>query len=140
MTRRTVLSTFIALFAMTIMLVGSTSPASAQIECCTYTVTVTGLTNSCLPIVLGARWDCLANTVSTTYTSNGVFTQPIPGLTPCPPARCRLLGISLNNSTFVGPNETKRFMIGNCCYLVHYGFNPIGCIDITITRCPESEG
>lgn len=136
MTRRNVFSTFIALFAITIiMLVGSASSASAQLRCCTYTVTVKGVPDACLPIRLIARWDCLATPLVTTYTATGSYVSPIPGLAPCPPASCRLLGVSLDNVTYVGPNQAMKFMIGNCCYLLQYLFDANGCISIVITPC-----
>ncbi len=138
MTRRTVLSTFIALVVMTIlMLVGNAGSARAQqnLRCCTYTVAIDGLSNACPNIRLAARWDCLKTSIITSYTSNGIFVQPTPGPIPCPPA-CRLTGISLDNVNFIGPNETKTYKIGDCCYRLSFGFDNSGCIYIKITPSP----
>jgi len=140
MTRRTAFSTFIALFAMAlIMLITAADSASAQQNpnCCTYTVDIQGLPNACLPFRLATRWDCLTATVITTYSSNGIFVQPIPGPTPCPPA-CKLLGISLDNVNFIGPNQSKTYRVGNCCYLLSFGFDANGCVYIKCTPSPVS--
>ncbi len=142
MTRRTALSTFIALVVMTIAtLAGSTTTASAQQNpnCCTYTVVVRGIQDACLPVSLATRWACLPNTIITSYTSNGLFLEriPVPTTTPCPPGpACLLAGISLDNSTFVGPNQSHRYVFGDCCYLLEYGFATTGCIVITISATP----
>ncbi len=104
-------------------------------------MTIKGIQNFCFPIRLATSWECVNSPLFTTYTNNGVFTHPIPGPIPCPPSTCRLLGISLDNATFIGPNETRRYVVGNCCYLVHYGFDASNnCIAITINPCFDSEG
>lgn len=144
MTRRTLLSTFIALVVLTVAsLMGSTAHAQQNPNCCTYTVEIRGVRDACFPITLATIWTCLPHTLFNSYRSNGVFVQPLPfpSPTPCPPAApCLLSGISLDNATFVGPNKSQRYMIGNCCYLLHYGFDPLGCIYITIDAVPCLSG
>lgn len=137
MTRRTALSTFIALFAMNIIMVitaAGSAGAQQNPKCCTYTVAVDGLSNKCPGIRLATRWDCIRSTIITPYPSNGVFVEPTPGALPCPPA-CKLLGISLDNVNFIGPNEVKKYKVGDCCYVLSFGFNSDGCIYIKVTPC-----
>ncbi len=141
MTRKNLLSSIIALFAITfIMLVSGTSSASAQqsLKCCTYRVEIQGVPLPCLPISLWASWYCNPGGFinSTTYTANGSYTEPVIAIpAPCPPS-CTLKAISLDGgATVIGPNESGQFMVNNCCYVMHYGFDADGCIVIKITRC-----
>ena len=140
MTRRTFFSTFIALVALALaMLCTDTTVASAQQNpnCCTYTVDIQNLFPPCDQIRLSTRWDCppIFNTIKS-YTGNGIFVEPLnpAGGPPCPPA-CKLIGISLDNVNFIGPNQTKQYKIGNCCYILSFGFDANGCIYIKITKC-----
>jgi hypothetical protein len=107
-------------------------------NCCTYTVSIlTTIPNSCLPIRLVTRWNCNpGGTIFKTYTAPGIYVEPIgpPLLPPCPPA-CKLVSISIDNVNFIGPGQTKQIVIGNCCYIVSFGFDSTGCIVIKISRC-----
>ncbi len=138
MTGTTILSAFVALFMLTVAsFVGSTTTARAQQNpnCCTYTVAIDGIRPACFPFRIAFRWSCFSDQSSiVSYPGNGSYTAPIPGFTPCPPA-CRLADISLDGVNYVGPNETKRFVIGNCCYLVSFLYDTNGCIYIKIGPC-----
>lgn len=138
MTRRTVLSSFVALVVLTIAtLAGGTNTARAQQNptCCTYTVDIQVFTASCFPFRLYTQWNCFAAPLVTVYTGNGTYVVPIPALTPCPPASCKLGGVSLDGIDFVGPNQVKKFKIGNCCYTLDFGYDINGCIYIKIGTC-----
>ncbi len=138
MTRRTFVPAFVALFALALaMLCTNTTVASAQQNpnYCFYTVDIQGVPPQCFPICLWTLWDCPPRVITRIcYTNNGIYVEPIgnPPLTPCPPA-CKLVGISLDGINFIGPGETKRLDIGNCCYVISFGFEANGCIYIKIT-------
>lgn len=135
MTRRTVLSTLIVLIVLTIAsLTGSTAHAQQNPKCCTYTVAIDGIRPICFPFRIAFRWNCLANDVVVPYTANGSYTAPIPGFTPCPPA-CILRGITLDGVNYTGPNETRRYAVGDCCYLVSFLYDTDGCIYIKVVPC-----
>lgn len=139
MTRRTALSAFIALFAMTLItLITAAGSARAQQNpnCCTYTVDVQGVPASCFPFRIYYRWSCLPAPVISPYTANGITIAPIPNVTPCPPSVCKLTGISLDGINFILPNEAKRFIMGNCCYLLTFDFDINGCIYIKVAGIP----
>jgi len=138
MTRRTVLSSFIALVILTIAaLAGGASTARAQQNpnCCTYTVDIQGVPALCFPLRVYTQWSCFATPLVNNYTGNGVYIAPIPGLVPCPPASCKLTGVSLDGVNFIPPNTTKRFLIGNCCYVISFGYDINGCCYIKIGPC-----
>ncbi len=142
MTRRTFVPVFVAILALALaMLCTSTTVASAQQNpnCCFYTVDIQGVPPQCFPCCLWTLWSCPSGTQDTIqrcYPGNGTYIEPIgnPPLPPCPRA-CKLVGISLDGINFIGPGETKRFDIGNCCYVISFGFDANGCIYIKITRC-----
>ncbi len=142
MTRRTFVPVFVALFALALaMLCTSTTVASAQQNpnCCFYTVEIRGVPPQCFRICLQTWWECPSGErfiTDTCYTNDGIYIDTIgnPPLPPCPRA-CRLVRISLDGITFIGPGETRQVIIGNCCYLVSFGFDANGCIYIRITRC-----
>ncbi len=137
MTRRTALSTLIALFVMTLAtLIGSTDTARAQQNpnCCKYTVNIQGIPDFCLPFRIYYRWDCISTPVIASYAANGISSSPIPTPPPCPPA-CILRGISLDGINYIGPNETRRYVIGNCCSILSFGFDAAGCIAIKVSPC-----
>lgn len=137
MSRRTTLLMFIALFAMTVAtLVGSTNTARAQQNpnCCTYTVNVQGIRPECFPFRIYYRWLCLPNVVVVFYPANGTYVAPTPTPPPCPPA-CILRAISLDGVNFFGPNQTWTYVVGNCCYVVNFGYDANGCIVINVTPC-----
>jgi len=135
MTNRNFLSTFIALMAMmTIAIVAGTSTARAQqnLNCCSYSVEISGVKPECFPIRLKTQW-VPGFTDIINYTANGVYWNPIPA--PCPPAPAfdwvsLQLGV---NPIHLG--ETKTIVIGGCCYKVTATLNPNFCILIRITPC-----
>ncbi len=140
MTRRTFVPAFVALFALALaMLCTNTTVASAQqnSNCCFYTVDIQGVPPQCFPCCLWIEWECPPGKrfiTETCYTNDGTYIETIgnPPLTPCPPA-CKMLGISLDGSNFIGPGETKQLDIGNCCYVISFEFDANGCIYIKIT-------
>ncbi len=138
MTRRTFVPVFVAIFALALaMLCTSTTVASAQQNpnCCTYTVEIRGVPPDCFRICLWTWWSCpsgIQDTTTKCYPNDGIYSDTIRN--PCPPA-CKLVGISLDGINFILPGETRRVIIGNCCYLVNFGFDANGCIYIRITRC-----
>jgi hypothetical protein len=141
MTRRTILSSIIMTCAVVaLMLLAGNGIAIAQQDsnCCHYTVVVSPtIPNSCLPIHLATRWACNpVGTLIKDYSHPDVYIEQIgmPPFPPCPPA-CKLLGVSLDNVSFVGPGERRRVVIGDCCYDLDFGFGDAGCVVITITRC-----
>lgn len=141
MNRRTLLSNLIAICAIAAVmaLVGASGAVAQQNpNCCTYTVAIsTTIPNACFPIRLATRWNCNGGgTIIKSYPAPGNYIEPIgpPLLPPCPPA-CKLNAISLDNVNFIGPNQTKKYMIGNCCYILSFGFDINGCIVIKITNC-----
>ncbi len=141
MTRRSILSTLAALFIMlTAGIIAHTGQAVAQQNpnCCTCTVDITGISPFCFPVRLVTRWDCSGTPVTLfkSYTANSFTIEPIgpPLLSPCPPA-CKLLAVSIDNVNFTLPNQTRQYIIGNCCYLVTFIYDGNGCIYLRIRPC-----
>lgn len=137
MTKRNVLSTFIALMAMmTITIVAGTNTARAQqnLNCCIYTVDVAGVSPSCFPIRLWTRW---SNGVfgPTIVNANGNFVFATPTPPPCPPA-ATFIGASLAGpgGPYATFNNPVTFNVNGCCLIVRIGFDANGCLIIYIRQ------
>jgi len=136
MTRRKLLSTFIALFAMTLVtLMADAGSASAQQnpKCCTYTVNIQGVGADCFRVPFWILWD---NTLvgPTVLTSNGVFNFQVPGN--CPPAAL-FNGVSLGtpNGPFATYNHPVQFRVNGCCLVARITYDADGCVVIYIRPC-----
>jgi len=141
MIRKSIFPTIAALCMMLIAgVIAQTNRAAAQQNpnCCIYTVDVNGLSPFCFPVRLVTQWDCSGTPVTLfrTYITNGITIEPIgtPPLLPCPPA-CKLLAVSMDNVNFTLPNQTRQYIIGNCCYLVTFVYDANGCIYLRIRPC-----
>ncbi len=137
MTRKNLLSSIIALFAITLMMVATgTSNASSSLAaqpCCHYSVTIKDIPDACFftPLKLYTRWDCsgVPASLTTFYGSNGSYVHP---LQPCP---CKLIGASLDGITYIDVSQSHKYIIGNCCYELTMISSASGCISFQINPC-----
>lgn len=134
MTRRTFLTSLAAMLALFLVFAGTTRQAMAQqnLNCCSYSVEITGVKPACFPFKIKTQWQP-GFTDIIEYTANGVYWNPIPA--PCPPAP-KFDWVSLDlGATQVRLGETKKFVVGGCCYKVTATLNPNFCILILISPC-----
>jgi len=134
MTGRKLLSAFVALFAMTLlMLTAGTGSASAQQSpnCCVYFVDVQVSAN-CFPIPMWIKWNNVPNGPAA-INGNGNFVFAIPGM--CPPASS-FDGVSLAGAA--GPyatyNHPVTFNVNGCCLVARIGYDANGCTYIYIRQ------
>ncbi len=136
MTRRTLLSAFVGLFAMTLVtFIAGAGSASAQQNpnCCTYSVNIQGVPAGCFRVPFWILWN---NTLvgPTVLAANGTFTFPIPGN--CPPAAL-FNGVSLGtpNGPFATYNNPVQFTVNGCCLVARITYDGNGCVVIYIRPC-----
>jgi len=140
MKRRAMLSAIVMACAMTVMMLtgGNNAVAQQNLNCCHYTVIVGATVPfDCFPVTLWTRWDCTPGILlSNSYNAAGTYVEPIgpPLLPPCPPS-CHLGFISLDNVRFIGPGQSWQYHLGNCCFLLNFGYEANGCILIKINKC-----
>lgn len=104
--RRTLCS--IAVMLLAVILIGIAVPESANAQCCTYTVQIDPLPQSCYPVRVSVRWQngcswATSHSMPGTYT----ITPPSPQCPPCAlPAGLGTLQQATIGSfaTWVGPN------------------------------------
>jgi hypothetical protein len=131
MTRRAFFSALIAIAAL-LLAIPERAAAQQNLNCCSYSVEISGVPAACFPIQLKTQW-VPGFTDIINYGANGVFWKPIPA--PCPPAPA-FDWVSLDlGATQVRLGETRTFIIGGCCYKVTVTLNPNFCILIIIKRC-----
>ncbi len=138
MTRRTLLSAFVALFAMTLVtFIAGTGSARAQQSpnCCVYYMDVQVSAN-CFPIQYWIKWNNIPvgpGVINTNSNPPFPFVFAIPGM--CPPA-ATFGGISLAGAA--GPyatyNNPVTFNVNGCCLVARIGYDANGCIYIYIRQ------
>jgi hypothetical protein len=126
------LSMLAAAIAMLMAALPQRAAAQQNLNCCSYSVEITGVAAACFPITIKTQW-VPGFTDIINYAANGVYWNPIPA--PCPPAPA-FDWASLNlGGLQVHLGETKKFVIGGCCYKVTSTLNPNFCILIRISPC-----
>lgn len=135
MTRRRFHSMLLAAITALVTLIGAAGEhafAQQNLNCCSYSVEITGVRPECFPIRIKTQW-VPGFTDIINYAANGVYWNPIPA--PCPPAP-HFDWVSLDlGMTQVRLGETKVFWVDKCCYKVTATLNPNFCILIQIRGC-----
>jgi hypothetical protein len=138
MTRRTILSMLVALFAAVLANFGGTSTASAQ--CCRFTVNIDcNVPAACLPINVKTNWTgggvnaSQLNVAATTGCNTNVF-----GIVavPCPPQPVlNVYSLAGGAGIPFGAPPTRVALPGGCCVWTWATFDASGCVIIHIVPC-----